>query len=231
MMKILEKLTARRSERARENAASWSQFVADVVDERTKNPDEILSGLDRLNHSPEELQAACDLLIQRREWNSQVMTGESAEIEYSKLQQQSADAEKALEELTRKHHEKYASLDEKIQAARSAISTAASAKRRLSETAGRESKRMAFDEIDSELQQLQAERQPVLKAIQDRQTWIQEVQSRGQSAASDDIKRLSDARAGLREMQKLDSEFVSKLSVLQERRNKAEAQLLQPGAI
>ena len=41
MLSILEKLTARRSERAKANAASWSQFVGDVCDERTKVTDEI----------------------------------------------------------------------------------------------------------------------------------------------------------------------------------------------
>lgn len=230
-LNILEKLTARKSERAKANAASWSQFVADVVDERTKDPDEILSGLDRLQKSPEQLQAACELLVQRREWARQSADGAAAETGYNKLTEQSEAAGKELESLIEVHQKKQIPLQNKIEAARNAISVAADARRRLSETAGDESKRAAFDEIDSELEKLQVERQPVLKAIRDRQTWIQEVHSRGNSAAPDDMKRLSDARAGLQEMQKQDSEFSGKLTALQDRRNAAAELLLKPEAI
>ena len=230
-MKILEKLSARKHERAKANAASWAQFVADIVDERTKDADEILSGLDRLQKSPEELQAACELLIERREWNSQATAGDAAEIEYSKLQQHSDDAEKALKDLIEKHHAKHEPLDRKIQAARTAISTGADAKRRLRETAGEESRRTAFADIDAELQKLQAEHQPVLKAIHDRQTWIREIESRGQSAATADRQRLPDAKTGLAVVRKQDTEFTGKLSALQDRRSAANELLLRPECI
>ena len=186
---------------------------------------------ERLQKSPEELQAACESLNQRREWSSQTVAGDAAETEYTKLQQQSADAEKALADLIEKHNAKHEPLGWKIEAARNAISVAADARRRLTETTGDESKRTAFDDIDSELAKVQSEHQTVLKALRDRQTWVKEVQSRGNSAASEDLRRLSSARDGLKTMQQQDSEFRARLQALQDQRNAAAGSLLRPEAI
>ena len=231
MLNILEKLTIRRSERKKQNAASWSQFVGDVCDERTKDADEILSALDRLQKSPEELQAACELLIQRREWSRQAADGSAAESIYEKLQEQESAAETELENLIEGHQKKQIPLQNKLESARNAISVSADARRRLLETAGGESKRAAFDGIDSELAALQSEHQTVLKALRDREHWIQEVESRGNTAATEDRQRLSDARAGLPDMKKRDAEMRTKLTELQGRRNQAAESLLKPEAI
>ena len=231
MLSILEKLTARRSERAKANAASWSQFVADVVDERTTDADEILTALERLNRTPEELQTACELLNQRREWARQAADGAAAESTYSKLTEQATAAEKELESLIELHQKKQIPLQNKIEAARNAISTAADARRRLLETTGNEAKRAAFDCIDSELAEVQSEHQTVLKTLQDRERWVLEVESRGNTAATEDSQRLADAKSGLSGMKKRDAELRGKLTALLDRRNAAAESLLKPEAI
>ena len=231
MLNLLERLTGRRAERAHKIAMTWAVFVADIVDERTTDADEILTALERLNRTPEELQTAIDNLVRRREWARQACAGVSAEDNYSKLVEQEAAAAAELEKLIESHHKKQLPLQAKLEAARNAISVAADAKRRLQETAGDESRRTAFDAIDAELQTLQAEHQTVLKALHDRQTWVKEVQSRGNSAATEDLRRLSSARDGLKEMQKQDSEFRARLQALQDQRNAAAELLLKPEAL
>ena len=231
MLSILEKLTARRSERAKANAASWSQFVGDVCDERTKDPDEILTALDRLQKSPEELQAACELLNQRREWARQAADGAAAESTYSKLTEQATAAEKELESLIELHQKKQIPLQNKIEAARNSISTSADARRRLTETAGDEARAAAFADIDSELAEVQSEHRTVLKTLQDRERWVLEVSARGESAATEDHHRLPNAKRAMVEMQKQNSELSRKIATLQDRRNAAAESLLKPAAI
>lgn len=228
MLNLLERLTGRRAERAHKIAMTWAVFVADVCDERTTDADEILTALEKLNRTPEQLQTAINNLVRRREWAREASAGVSAEDNYSKLVEQESAAAAELEKLIETHHKKQLPLQAKLEAARSAISVAADAKRRLQETAGDESRRTAFDAIDAELLKLQAEQKPLLKALHDREVWVKEVLSRGNSAATEDLRRLSSARDGLKTMQQQDSEFRARLQALQDQRNAAAESLLRP---
>ncbi len=228
MLELLNKLSSRRAERQKQNADSWSQFVGDVCDEKMQDPDAILTGLERLGKTPEELQRACDLLIQRREWSRQATAGDAAEESYRGLMEQELAAEAELERLIESHQKKQIPLGKKIEQARTAMSVASDARRRLQETAGDESKRVAFSAIDLELQTLQAERQPLLKSIKDRERWISEIAQRGESAASEDAKQLPEARAGLASMRTEDAKFRVRLQTLQDQRNAAAQSLLRP---
>ena len=228
MLELLNKLSSRRAERQKQDAASWAELVSDVCDERMQDPDAILTGLERLGKTPEELQRACDLLVQRREWASQAAAGDAAEASYPGLTDQEAAAERELEKLVESHQRKQIPLQNKLEAARSAISVAADARRRLAETAGDESKRVAFDAIDADLAALQAEQLTLLKSLTDRKRWVHEIESRGQSAATEDLARLPSAREGLKDLQRQDAELRSRQVDLQSRRNAAAQMLLRP---
>ena len=231
MKSILEKLTARRSQREVQNVASWAQFVADVTDERTVDADEILTGLERLRKTPEQLVEACELLTQRRAWASEVAAGEKAETAYSGLQQQVEISEKELEKLIEAHQKKQVPLEQKIIATRTAMSTGADARRRLVETAGQSTRDAVFGPIESELKQARNELAPLSKLVKDRKNWLDSVGKLGQEAATSDQERLPAAKEGFRQMLKDEAEASRRLDEIQARHNAAFQQLLKPEAI
>jgi hypothetical protein len=231
MLNILEKLTTRRSERQKQNAASWSQFVVDVADERLKDADEILLGLERLNKTPEQLVEACELLARRRGWAVQVAAGDKAEAGYSGLQQQMADAEKELEALIEAHQKKQMPLQNKIEKARAEMSTGSDAKRRLQETAGKATREAAFDTIEAELEQARKELAPLSKLVADRKRWLATVHDRGQSAATEDQENLQAMKDGYTKMLADEAAATRRIHEIQSRHNEAFQQLLKPEAI
>jgi len=87
MLNVLGKLSIRKTEVSQANQAIWSKLVVDVADETLSSADAILTALDGLQRTPEDLQAAIELLNQRREWAAVVAAGDSAESEYPKLTQ------------------------------------------------------------------------------------------------------------------------------------------------
>jgi len=231
MVSILEKLSIRIGQRQRKNAATWSQFVGDVVDEKLKDADEILAGLDVLGKSPEDLQAACGLLIQRREWGGVAKAGDAAEAEYPKLTQQAADAEKELSKMIERHHAKYAPLESKIFAARESISSGADAKRRLLDTCSAESESAATADVDLRIQELQAAKSDVSRRHRDCESWVLNIDSRGDSAATTDMAKLPAMREKLAGLELELKTFSSKLQALQDERGKASESLLRPEMI
>lgn len=231
MLSILEKLTTRRSERQKENAASWSQFVADVVDERMKDPDEILSGLERLQKTPEELGAEGKKITDRRADDIIMKAGEKAEAAYSGLQQQLEDSEKELEALIESHQKKQSPLRNKIEKARAEMSAGADARRRLIETAGKAYREAVFGPIESELEQARKELTPLSKAVEDRRRWLLTVQERGESAATADQQNLQMMKDGFKKMLTGEAEAKRRLDEIQSRHNAAFQQLLKPEAI
>lgn len=231
MVSILEKLTARRSQREVQNVANWARFVADVTDEKLRDADEILTGLDRLRKTPEQLVEACELLTARRAWAAEVTAGEKAEAAYAGLQQQQADSEKELEKLIEAHQKKQVPLEQKIHATRTAMSAGVDARRRLVETAGTATKEAVFGPVESELEQARKELEPLSKLVQDRQRWIATVEKLEQQAATLDLERLPAMKAGLKKMLADESEAAKRLDEIQARHNAAFQELLKPGAI
>ncbi|MCA9010503.1 MAG: hypothetical protein KDB01_12190 [Planctomycetaceae bacterium] len=231
MKSILEKLTARRSQREVQNVASWAQFVADVTDEKTVDADEILTGLERLRKTPEQLVEACELLTRRRAWAEEVAAGERAEAGYSGLQQQLAESEKALEALIEAHQKKQLPLEQKIHATRSAMATGADARSRLIQTAGKATRAAVLGPIESELEAARKDLEPLSKAVQDRRRWIEVVENRGEQAATSDIENLPAMQAGFKKMLADESEAKRRLDEIQARHNAAFSELLKPEAI
>ncbi len=231
MKSILEKLTARRSQREVLNVANWAKFVADVTDEKTVDADEILTGLERLRKTPEQLVEACELLTRRRAWAAEIAAGEKAEAAYSGLQQQVADSEKELEKLVETHQKKQMPLEQKIQATRTAMSTGADARRRLVETAGMTTREAVFGPIESELEQARKELEPLAKLVQDRKRWLEKFGERGETAATADQQNLQMMKDGFKRMLADEAAAKQRLDEIQGRHNAAFQQLLKPEAI
>jgi len=231
MVTIIEKLSVRLLQRQKKQAASWSGFVADVVDERLKDPDEILAGLEVLNRTPEDLQAACELLIQRRAWSAVVVAGDAAERDYPGLQDQFAAAAKELEKLTERHHAKYAPVKGRIHAAREAISSGADAKRRLLETCSPEARQAATEGIDARIQEAGQELDGVRRRIRDCEVWVLGVESQGDKSATADVVKLSAMREKLQGLKSEMKSCQTKLQDLQDERGAASEALLKPESI
>jgi len=231
MVSILEKLSVRLGVRQKQFTASWAKFVGDVADEKLTDADEILSGLERLGKSPANLQVAITLLLQRREWAGAVVAGDAAESDYPKLKQQAADAEQALKKLIDAHHTKFASLGDKIERARNAISAGAGARRELLETCSLESQMAATADVDSRIAETQAAKSNVAKRLRDCENWVLGVDSEGDKAASSDLERIVGMREKLAGLESELSGFNSKLATLQDERNAASASMLKPESI
>ena len=231
MLNVLEKLSAKKAENAGARQLEWLGVVSGVADENGLEPGALLVALDRLGRSIQELHAAVELLSRRRGWAILAAEGDAAEESYAGLLSQERASEKALEILIQKHRSKCEPLGRQIDAARLAISSGADARRRLLETAGDEAKQAAFDEIDAELGENQAERNSLQSRMKGRRDWVFRVENLGPRAATADVANLADARAGLKQMQTQDADLAARTTTLQDRRNVAAKRLLEPEAI
>ncbi len=231
MVSILEKLSGRLKQRQTEQSGQWSQFVCDVTDERMKNPDEILSGLDRLGKSPEELQKACELLVQRRDWSATVATGSDAEKQYSERLEAIQREESAFAKLTEKHELKMSELVQAREVTAATISKAADARRELLRTVSAETASGVYALVDQRIQETTEELERVRRLIRDSSHWIAEVESRAESAATADTERLGGQKQRLKELKASEAELSGKLPALQDERNAAADKLLKPELI
>jgi hypothetical protein len=231
MLGIFEKLTTRRSERQQQNAASWSQFVVDVTDARMKDADEILTGLERLQKSPEQLVQACELLTRRRAWAAELAAGEKAEAAYPEFQAQLERSEKELEALIEQHQKKQMPLRDKIERSRTSISSGSDAQRRLLDTCGSAYRQTVFGPIETELIQVEKDLAAISEAVQLRRRWLVTVQERGDSAAAADQKNLPVMQQGYRKMLSDEATTKRRLEEIQSRFNAEFQKLLRPEAI
>ena len=231
MLKIFEKLTTRRSERQQQNAASWSQFVVDVTDARMTDADEILTGLERLQKTPEQLVEACELITRRRAWAAEVIASEKAEAAYPEFQAQLERSEKELEALIEAHEKKQMPLRDRIERSRTSISSGSDARRRLVETSGSAYRQAVFGPIETELEQAQKELTPLSEAVQLRRRWLVTVQELGDSAAAADQKNLPLMQQGYKKMVADEAATKRRLDEIQGRHNAEFQKLLRPEAI
>lgn len=77
MASLIDRLWQRKQEAEVASAMTWDQLVADVVDGRTTDPDDILAALRVLGRQPDDLGVAVDQLTVRRKLQA-VVAQESA---------------------------------------------------------------------------------------------------------------------------------------------------------
>lgn len=229
---LISKLAKRKAETSQAAVSEWQKLVTEFVDSGGKvDPDAVLSKLDRLGRTLEDLEQAAELLTKRRGWATQLDAGSKAESEYPKLTKQIEDANAELVRLTEAHDAKHAHLDDKIRAARNAISMGADAKRQLLDTAGEETRLAATMDVDQKILDLQSERDALRKRIRDREGWLGSVRELGDNAAPQDRQRWNGAVAEFDEWQDQDRAFETRFEALQRERTKASEVLLRPESI
>ena len=228
MLKVLEKLTARKSEMRKAKQGTWAQLVGSVVDERLKDSDKILKALDELNRTPEELQTACELLIQRRAWAAELAAGRQAEKDHPN-HSAAIDAEnEAFKRAQAEHEARLCPLIGRRDAGVRLISAGETARRQLLETVSDEAQELATADIDARFKEFEAVNAEVQKRHRDREDWIINVESLGESAPSSDIERLPSARAGLTDLRKELDDFAARFEALNAERTAALEALLIP---
>ena len=228
MLKVLEKLTARKAEILKADQATWSKLVADVHDEKLKDADKILAELEKLDRTPEDLQAACELLIQRRAWAAELEAGRKAATDHAKhlaaIDSENAAFKRAMDE----HEAKLAPLMNKCDAGVQRISLGDSARRGLLETVSAEARELATAEIDDRFKELEAEKAEVQKRFRDREDWVHRVEMLGEAATAGDLERLPAAQAGLAELRDELESFAPQFEALNSERIAAMESLLNP---
>jgi len=221
----------RKVEVAQKNQGVWSQIVSDVTDGKEIDSDLILSELDRLNKSPEDLQEGVELLLQRREWAAQVEAGVKAEIEHPKnLAKIQAELD-AFAKLQKQHEARLIPFLSQRDATVQQISTASDARRRLLDTCSAESHQSATADIDVKIQEAGQELDDVRKRLRDCENWVLGVQSQGDKSATADVAKLAAMRKKLETLQAEHSGCNARMQSLQDERGEASASLLKPEAI
>ena len=227
-MQILEKLTARKAEVQRSNQAAWSTLVASVHDEKLTNADKILTALEKLGRTPEEMQAACELLIQRRAWAAELAAGRQAEKDHTKHVNAIDEETVAFKRAQAEHEARLCPLIGRRDAGVRLISAGETARRQLLETVSDEAQELATADIDARFKEFEAVNAEVQKRHRDREDWIINVESLGESAPSSDIERLPSARAGLTDLRKELDDFAARFEALNAERTAALEALLIP---
>ena len=168
---LLEMLTRRKGEAARKAATIWQQLVIAVAEGEEIDADEVLSSLERLGRTPDDLAKAVELLTQRRAWGATVAAGTTAEIAHPQVKKKIADELAAFAELEAAHAARLRPLHGLERAAQHALSEAASARRSLFETATDQSALQSVANAErqmSELRQEMAEHARELRGKEDR---------------------------------------------------------------
>ena len=228
MLNVLGKLSIRKTEVSQANQAIWSKLVVDVADETLSSADAILTALDGLQRTPEDLQAAIELLNQRREWAAVVAAGDSAESEYPKLTQESATAIDLLARLIEKHNEKNSHVNDKVDQAREAISAAATARRQLLESCSPEASESATAAIDGQLAGIATQRSDLERLIREREDWLTAVEVQGMTAARSDRTKMPGQIAGLATLRADYQALTVDLERLNSEREQAATKMLHP---
>ena len=229
---LISKLAGRKAQATQVATKDWQNLVVKFVDQGDKaDPDHVLSELDRMGRTLEDLESAAELLTKRRGWATQLDAGTKAESDYPKLTRQIEDAHAELKRMEEAHNTKYSHLDGKVMACRDAINAAGDAKRQLLATAGEETRRAATVDIDQKILELEAERNTLRKRLEDRRNWINRVGELAETAATVDQNRLEPATAEFQAWQEQDRAIGMRFEDLQRERNRATAVLLKPESI
>jgi len=230
MIAFFEKLTRRKTEAARQGQTAWQELVIAVADDKEQDADNTLAELDRLNKTPQDLEAAVELLGKRRELAKQVADGTKAENEFKKINA-AIDAEVAkFTAASELHDATMRPLIQKKEAAVTSIKAADFGRRQLIDTASDPILLLAVRDADAamvELRREKADHDSRLRlksdALHKYQTWPDQF-----TDAADRITRL---QAEVETMQAESAAFDAKGELLNTESEQARKRLQSPEAI
>lgn len=230
MIAFFEKLTKRKTEATRQGQTAWQELVIAIADDKEQDADNTLAELDRLHKTPDDLEAAVELLGKRRELAKQVTAGAKAEAEFQKINA-AIDGEVAkFTTASELHDATMRPLIQKKEAAVTSITAAFDAKRQLIDTASDPILLLAVRDADAAMVELRREKSDhdsrlKLKsdALHKYQTWPDQF-----TDVADTITRL---QAEVETMQTESAAFDAKGEQLNTESEQARKRLQSPEAI
>ena len=225
---LLEMLTRRKGEAARQTATIWQQLVIAVADGTATDADEVLSSLERLGKTPVDLASAVELLTRRRAWGATASAGAQAETDHPKIVAK-INSELAAFKLAEEAHEaRLRPLHGLERAAQHALSEAAMARRRLVETATDPTTLAAVRESAEKLAELRREQAEHSREQRGKEDRIATLRAQDDPDLGGHVARLT---REIEAMQVLDLSFATRAAEFNAESEAARQRLEAPEAI
>ncbi len=225
---LLEMLTRRKDEAARQTATIWQQLVIGVADNTTTDADAVLTALDRLNKSPDDLAKAVELLAQRRTWSATVAAGATAETEHPKITAKIAAENAAFAELEAAHDRKLWPLSDAKNAAANAISAGAGARIELARTCTDPLALQAVADCERRMHELRIETAAHSRELRAKEDRLAALKAQEDSDLGGHVARLT---REIEIMQVRDLSFATRAAELNAESEAARQRLLLPEAV
>lgn len=225
---MIERLTRRKVEVARQEATVWQALVIDVGDGKEIDADAVLSDLDRLNRTPGDLATAVELLNQRRAWAASVAAGVRGEADLPAVKRKIADENAKFEAIERQHEEALQPLSYHLGEAGRAILDGASAARELSRTATCPMALQAVTNVEKRLSELRREQAHTASELDAKESRLKIISSQQDPDLQPQVQRLTSDIASMRKQL---ATFGDRVQELTAEHDAARLRLLSPEAI
>ena len=225
---FLERLTRRKTEVARATASEWQTLVINIADGKEADADATLTTLDWLKKTPDDLEQAVALLVQRRELATLVAAGTTAEVAHPKIVK-AIEAEVAtFAKIEEAHEQRLRPMHGEERAAIFQMSEGARAKRELIETATDPIRRATAADADAKLRALQQERAEFDRELRGKEDRHRELSSQEDRDLVAHVERL---KSEIEAMQSRRSLFDARAAQFAAESEAALLKLLEPEAI
>lgn len=156
MLEFLTKLKTKQTETAISKHDEWLALVVAVCDGDEPAEDAVLETLEHCGRSVEDLQAAVELVRQRREWTTQMATVPAARAEATAIEAERTAARVELFDAQSKYNERLKALSEREQAVVVRLSTGEAARQSLQGTSSDQSLTDRIDKAREGIKQIHA---------------------------------------------------------------------------
>ena len=112
MLAFFEKLIAKKNETAITKHDEWRGLVVTLADGHELDEEAVLGTLEHCGRSVDDLQAAVELVKQRREWASQIAVVPAAKAEIARIEAERKAAQDELNVAIRRHNDRITPLVE-----------------------------------------------------------------------------------------------------------------------
>ncbi|MEO2031143.1 MAG: hypothetical protein ABGZ35_03555 [Planctomycetaceae bacterium] len=227
----IKKLRSKRAQRVQSHREQFKELRISEADGTDYDVDDADRLLDILHLTIDDLEGEVVVLKERRKLVTTMDAGDAAEVAHPQLMQQIEAAEAALKRMIAKAEADLAPLREERSKAAQAISAGGDAKRKLIETATDAVALQAIEDADAEMSQIRIRKTEALRPLDDRKRWIRAVVENGQEAASSDLAKLEDMKAGLVGLQAAYDALNDEAKALNDKYLAAQEALLDPNCI
>lgn len=229
----LEKITNRQQQRRLSKWSDYKTLVAHICDGTEPDGDEIATVLADNGKTLDELRDDAKLLARRRKLKADMDAIAPLESEATKVNQQIADAEAAIEELQRKHDEKVSPLYSRRSEINAIRKRAKQAERDLRDSCEDRELVAEYESAVEQLNEAQHELSALEDRIRERESWLR--QDTEKAEVSHFVQEQRRYRSQVSEHERILADLQAKMEPiknsvhdLQERLSATEDQLLKP---